>query len=88
MTSANLLDDLNNYVPAGWARDLRHIVGCYYAYYEAPLTSDRWEKDCQAFPNRHEGQKGKRVAQNQGVEAPGFYGLCCNQVPEGDRPLF
>ena len=49
MVSSNPLDDVNNYVPSGWAKDLRHIVGCFYAYYVGPLSSDQWEQDCQAL---------------------------------------
>ena len=49
MVSSNPLDDVSNYVPSGWAKDLRHIVGCFYAYYVRPLSSNQWEQDCQAL---------------------------------------
>ena len=34
--SQNPMDDLNNYVPSGWKRDLPHIVGCHYAHQIVP----------------------------------------------------
>ena len=43
------MDDLDNYVPSGWKRDLLHIVGCHYAHQIGPLTGTKWEKDSQAF---------------------------------------
>ena len=47
--SENPLDDLNKYTPSGWARDLLHITGCYYARYVGPTMGSQWEKDSQAF---------------------------------------
>ena len=47
--SANPLDDVSKYVPSGWAKDRKHIVGCFYAYYVGPLSSKQWEKDIQAL---------------------------------------
>ena len=47
--SRNPMDDLNNYVPSGWKRDLLHIMGCHYAHQVGPLTSKKWEKDSQVF---------------------------------------
>ena len=34
--SQNPMDDLDNYVPSGWKRDLLHIVGCHYAHQIGP----------------------------------------------------
>ena len=47
--SQNPMDDLKNYVPSGWKRDLLHIVGCHYAHQIGPLTNEKWEKDSQVF---------------------------------------
>ena len=43
------MDDLDNYVPSGWKRDLLHIMGCHYAHQIGPLANKKWEKDSQAF---------------------------------------
>ena len=43
------MDDLNDYVPSGWKRDLLHIVGCHYAHQVSSVTGEQWEKDSQAF---------------------------------------
>ena len=43
------MDDLDNYVPSGWKRDLLHIVGCHYAHQIGPLADEKWEKDSQVF---------------------------------------
>ena len=31
ITSKNLMEDLMDFVPSGWKRDLMHMVGCFYA---------------------------------------------------------
>ena len=43
------MDNLNNYVPSGWKRDLLHIMVCHYAHQIGPLADEKWEKDSQAF---------------------------------------
>ena len=43
------MDNLNHYMPSGWKRDLLHIVGCHYASHIGSVTSEKWEKDSQAF---------------------------------------
>ena len=44
------MDDLNNYTPSGWRRDLLHIVSCYYTYQVGPVINSRQlEADSQAF---------------------------------------
>ena len=47
--SQNLMDDLDNYVPSGWKRDLLHIVGYHYTHQIGPLDDEKWEKDSQVF---------------------------------------
>ena len=49
IVSQNPMDDLDNYVPSGWKRDLLHIMGCHYAHQIGPLANEKWEKDSQAF---------------------------------------
>ena len=49
IVSSNPLDDVSKYVPSGWAKDLQHIVGCFYAYHVGHLSSKQWEKDIQAL---------------------------------------
>ena len=44
IVSQNLMDDLNNYVPSGWKRDLLHIMGCHYAHQIGPLANEKWER--------------------------------------------
>ena len=39
ITSENPMDDLMNFIPSGWRRDLIHMVGCFYASQIAPLNS-------------------------------------------------
>ena len=43
------MDDLMNFVPSGWKRDLVHIVGCYYASQITPLNSREWDEDKDKF---------------------------------------
>ena len=43
------MEDLRNFVPSGWKRDLLHIVGCHYACQITPLDSRRWEDDSHKF---------------------------------------
>ena len=44
------MDDLDNYKPLGWRRDLLHIISCYYTDQVGPVTGSRqWEEDSQAF---------------------------------------
>ena len=39
ITSENPMDDLMDFIPSGWRRDLIHMVGCFYASQIAPLNS-------------------------------------------------
>ena len=53
------MDDLKNFVPSGWKRDLLHIVGCHYASQIAPLDSREWEDDSHKFLQAMENCKDK-----------------------------
>ena len=43
------MDDLTNFIPSGWKRDLIHIVGCFYASQIIPLNSREWDNDQDKF---------------------------------------
>ena len=40
ITSEDPMDDLMNFIPSGWRRDLIHMVGCFYASQIAPSTAE------------------------------------------------
>ena len=54
------MDDLMNFVPSGWKRDLIHIVGCYYASQISSLESREWEDDKDKFLWVMEDHKGNK----------------------------
>ena len=43
------MDDLMDFIPSGWRRDLIHMVGCFYASQIAPLNSREWDNDWDKF---------------------------------------
>ena len=43
------MDDLMDFIPSGWRRDLIHMVGCFYASQIAPLNSREWDNDQDKF---------------------------------------
>ena len=43
------MDDLMDFIPSGWKRDLIHMVGCFYASQIAFLNSQRWHNDRDKF---------------------------------------
>ena len=43
------MDDLMDFIPSGWGRDLIHMVGCFYASQIAPLNSREWDNDWDKF---------------------------------------
>ena len=49
ITSEDPMDDLMNFIPSGWRRDLIHMVGCFYASQIAPLNSQEWDHDQDKF---------------------------------------
>ena len=53
------MDDLDEYVPSGWKRDLLHIVGYHYASQITPLDSRGWEADSQKCMQAMEACKDK-----------------------------
>ena len=49
ITSENPMDDLMDFIPSGWRRDLIHMVGCFYASQITPLNSREWDNDLDKF---------------------------------------
>ena len=49
ITSENPMDDLMDFIPSGWRRDLIHMVGCFYASQITPLNSQEWDNDWDKF---------------------------------------
>ena len=49
ITSEDPMDDLMEFTPSGWRRDLIHMVGCFYASQIAPLNSREWDNDWDEF---------------------------------------
>ena len=47
--SKNPMDNLMNFAPSGWKRDLEHMVGCFYASQVRPLNTPEWEGDFHKF---------------------------------------
>ena len=43
------MDDLMEFMPSGWKRDLIHMVGCFYASQITPLNSREWNNDRDKF---------------------------------------
>ena len=49
ITSENPMDDLMDFIPSGWRRDLIHMVGFFYASQITPLNSREWDNDWDKF---------------------------------------
>ena len=49
ITSEDPMDDLMEFTPSGWKRDLIHMVGCFYASQITPLNSREWNNDQDKF---------------------------------------
>ena len=43
------MDDLMDFIPSGWRRDLIHVVGCFCASQITPLNSREWDNDRDKF---------------------------------------
>ena len=43
------MDDLMEFMPSGWRRDLIHMVGCFYTSQITPLNSREWDHDWDEF---------------------------------------
>ena len=49
ITSEDPVDDLMEFTPSGWKRDLIHMVRCFYASQITPLNSREWDNDQDEF---------------------------------------
>ena len=49
ITSEDPMEDLMDFVPSGWKRDLMHIVGCFYASQIGPMNTHQWHSDWDKF---------------------------------------
>ena len=43
------MEDLLDFVPPGWKRDLMHMVRCFYASQISPLNTRQWHSDGDKF---------------------------------------
>ena len=43
------MEDLMEFVPSGWKRDLMHMAGCFYASQITPLNTQQWHSDQDKF---------------------------------------
>ena len=49
ISSEDPMDNLMDFMPSGWRRDLIHMVGCFYTSQIAPLNSREWDEDQDEF---------------------------------------
>ena len=49
ISSEDPMEDLMDFIPSDWKRDLIHMVGCFYASQIAPLNSQQWCSDRDKF---------------------------------------
>ena len=53
------MEDLMDFMPSGWKRDLIHMVGCFYASQIASLNTQQWHSDRDQFIQAMEEHKGE-----------------------------
>ena len=53
------MEDLMDFVPSGWKRDLMHMVGCFYASQITPLNTRQWHSDRDKFIQAMEERKSE-----------------------------
>ena len=49
ISSEDPMEDLMDFIPSDWKRDLIHMVGCFYASQITPLNSRQWCSDWDKF---------------------------------------
>ena len=59
ITSKDPMEDLMDFVPSGWKRDLIHMVGCFYASRIASLNTRQWHSNRDHFIQAMEEHKGE-----------------------------
>ena len=53
------MEDLMDFIPSGWKRDLIHMVGCFYTSQIAPFNSRQWHSDRDKFIRATEERKDR-----------------------------
>ena len=53
------MEDLMDFVPSGWKRDLIHMVECFYASQIASFNTQQWHNDQDQFIQAMEERKGE-----------------------------
>ena len=53
------MEDLMDFMPSGWKRDLMHMVGCFYASQITPLNTRQWHSDRDKFIQAMEEHKDR-----------------------------
>ena len=59
ITSEDPMEDLMDFVPSRWKRDLMHIVSCFYASQIGPLNTRQWYSDRDKFIQAMEERKSE-----------------------------
>ena len=59
ISSEDLMEDLMDFVPSGWKRDLMHIVRCFYASQISPLNTRQWHSNQDKFIQAMEERKSE-----------------------------
>ena len=59
ITSEDPMEDLMDFVPSGWKRDLMHMVGCFYASQIASLNTQQWHSNRDQFIQAMEERKSE-----------------------------
>ena len=53
------MEDLMDFVPSGWKRDLMHMVGCFYASQITSLNTQQWHSNWDQFIQAMEERKSE-----------------------------
>ena len=59
ISSEDPMEDLMDFIPSGWKRDLIHMVGCFYASQIGPLNNRQWRSDWDMFIQAMEERKDR-----------------------------
>ena len=59
ITSEDPMEDLMDFMPSGWKRDLIHMVGCFYASQITSLNTQQWHSNRDQFIQAMEERKGE-----------------------------
>ena len=59
ITSKDPMEDVMDFMPSGWKRDLLHMVGCFYASQIGPLNTQQWHSNQDKFIQAMEEHKSE-----------------------------